>query len=133
LLLSCERNDIQAIFNKSLATPNKGSITAESYRKHIVLIIDGWLRLTAIDGHIFMQDNARPYVARDTLDEMAERGIPYIKWPPFSPDSIPSKTDGPKLKDGSKTTILQNYRTISYDKPFGRLGAPSTTSIWVNY
>jgi hypothetical protein len=31
-----------------------GTITSESYCQYIVPIIDGWFRLTAVEGHIFM-------------------------------------------------------------------------------
>jgi hypothetical protein len=63
-----------------------GTITSESYCEHIVLIVYGWFRLTAIEGHIFMQHNARPHAAQATLKELQERHIPYMIWPPYSPD-----------------------------------------------
>jgi hypothetical protein len=57
-----------------------GTIKSESYCQHIVPIVDGWLRTTAVasNRHFFMHDNARPHAAKATVQELIDRGIPYI-------------------------------------------------------
>lgn len=37
----------------------------------------------------FMQDNARPHVAREVLYHLNQVGIPIMQWPPGSPDLNP--------------------------------------------
>lgn len=41
------------------------------------------------DGCIFMQDNARPHVARIVTDYLDEHGIERLPWPAISPDMNP--------------------------------------------
>ena len=64
-----------------------GKINKESYSEHIIPIIDGWMKL--IQDLLFMQDNAPGHAAKYTQEELQERGIPVISWPPFSPDLNP--------------------------------------------
>lgn len=90
-----------------------GTITSESYVDHIVPLIDGWLRLHPLQQHLFMQDNARPHTARDTLQEMQERGIDLINWPPFSPDLNPIESVWNKIKDFLEANYPENP---SYDQ-----------------
>jgi transposase len=52
--------------------------------------VEGWIKLNP--QLKFMQDNARGYRARETLEECRERGIRPIFWPPFSPDLNPIET-----------------------------------------
>ena len=40
-------------------------------------------------GVLFMQDNARPHVARMSMDFLNEHGIDVMDWPPHSPDVNP--------------------------------------------
>jgi transposase len=59
--------------------------------------VEGWIKL---NPHLkFMQDNARGYRARETLEECRERGIRPIFWPPFSPDLNPIETVWNRMKD----------------------------------
>lgn len=93
-----------------------GTITSQSYRDHIVPIIDGWIRLTANKGygsHIFMQDNATPHAAADTITDLQERGILRIVWPPYSPDLNPIESVWNKMKDYIERTYTSN---LTYDQ-----------------
>ena len=45
--------------------------------------------LETIENPIFQQDNARPHVARVTLDFMDQHDINRLPWPPRSPDLSP--------------------------------------------
>ena len=40
-------------------------------------------------GFLFMQDNAPIHKAKKTMKWFQDRGIPVIKWPPYSPDMNP--------------------------------------------
>ena len=50
-------------------------------------------------GLQFMQDNAPGHAVKKTREEFAERGIPVILWPAFSPDLNLIKTVWNKMKD----------------------------------
>lgn len=71
-----------------------GQITAESYREKIVPLICGWIRLQAREESqlILMQDGAPGHAASSTLEELRERGIQSLAWPPYSPDLNPIET-----------------------------------------
>jgi hypothetical protein len=68
-----------------------GSISAETYRQHTVPVIHGYVELQRREGiHLkLMQDGAPGHSAADTKQELQERGIEVISWPPFSPDLNP--------------------------------------------
>jgi len=73
------------------------SINKESYCERIVPLVHGWLRL---HPHLqFMQDLAPGHRAGFTLEELQERGITPIFWPPFSPDLNPIETVWNMMKD----------------------------------
>lgn len=74
-----------------------GSIDAEGYCERIVPLIDGWCRL--YPDHEFMQDNAPSHHASETIQELKERGIKVISWPPYSPDLNPIESVWNKMKD----------------------------------
>jgi ketohexokinase/beta-glucosidase len=86
------------------------SINKESYCERVVPLVDGWLRL---NPHLqFMQDGAPGHSAAYTLDQLHERGITPIFWPPFSPDLNPIEAVWNQMKD---------YIELHYpDQPGGR-------------
>lgn len=67
-----------------------GTINKESYCDKIVPLIHGWMTLHPELS--LMQNGAPGHSAQYTLDELKERGIVPIFWPPFSPDLNPIET-----------------------------------------
>ena len=63
-----------------------GAITGEQYRQRIVPLVCGWFRLNHDVHQIFMQDNAPSHTAAQTLQDLRERQIEMLSWPPHSPD-----------------------------------------------
>ena len=74
-----------------------GSINQQTYCDHTVPVVHGWIRMNS--GLQFMQDNAPGHAAAATRAEFAERDIPVILWPAFSPDLNPIETVWNKMKD----------------------------------
>lgn len=58
------------------------------------------------DTFIFMQDNARPHVAREVLDYLRFVNIPIMDWPPKSPDMNPKGHLWDALKRSVRRHIL---------------------------
>jgi hypothetical protein len=89
-----------------------GKITADSYQQHTVPIVCGWMRLHP--GQIFMQDGAPGHAAKETLQDLIERRIKKVNWPPFSPDLNPIEN----VWNWMKEWIWNNYRkdSMSYDE-----------------
>ena|SRR2546423_13183882 len=50
-------------------------------------------------GLILMQDGAPAHSAKETQDDLNERGIYHIFWPAFSPDWNPIETVCDRMKD----------------------------------
>jgi DDE superfamily endonuclease len=80
-----------------------GTMNSESYREHVVPLIEGWIRLRRQNNWaeelILMQDNAPCHTARATLQDLAERHIRFLGWPAFSPDLNPIETVWNWMKD----------------------------------
>ena len=68
-----------------------GSINKDSYQAHTVPIIHGYIEMMRRYGiHlVLMQDGAPGHAAADTQEDLRERGVIVIFWPPFSPDLNP--------------------------------------------
>lgn len=67
----------------------QGTINAQRYREEILR--DHVLPFLEIhpDVTIFQQDNARPHVARDTLQFLEDNEVTRMRWMPYSPDLSP--------------------------------------------
>ncbi|KAI0993774.1 hypothetical protein K3495_g14410 [Podosphaera aphanis] len=81
----------------SLIWEEWGSITADRYYQRIVPLIHGM-----ISSHPqiqLMQENAPTHKARQTMDELRERNISPITWPPYSPDLNPIEHVWKLMKD----------------------------------
>jgi transposase len=65
-----------------------GGITAEAYNEYILSQIQEFFNdpVNVLEGYIFMQDNTPAYRALETRLTLFRRRIPYIKFPPYSPD-----------------------------------------------
>ena len=74
-----------------------GKINKQSYSEHVVPVIHGWIRMNP--ELFFMQDNAPGHAAEYTIQELKDRGIPVIEWPPYSPDLNPIEVVWNIMKD----------------------------------
>jgi transposase len=92
-----------------------GFIGEESYRAHTVPIIHGYIELCRRQGiHlVLMQDGAPGHAAADTKEDLRERGIIVIFWPPFSPDLNPIE----RVWHIMKNYLQGNYpENMNYDR-----------------
>lgn len=68
----------------------KGTLNSESYIDQIILgsnLIESADNEYGIGGLLFMQDNSRPHVSRETIEVLKELDIDLLPdWPPYSPD-----------------------------------------------
>jgi transposase len=87
-----------------------GPINYESYSKRIVPLIHEWLRLHP--DLVFMQDRAPGHSTGYTTDELQQRDISPISWPPCSPDLNPIKT----VWDWMKAYIEYHYPDLPTGK-----------------
>jgi hypothetical protein len=60
-----------------------GNINAASYQQHTVPLIAGWI--TIHPNLVLVQDNAPGHAARETRQDLQERGVRAILWPVYSP------------------------------------------------
>ena len=67
-----------------------GSIDQKGYSERIIPLIDGWIRMNP--ELLLMQDHAPSHAGKVTRQELLERRIRLIEWPPFSPDLNPIET-----------------------------------------
>ena len=65
-----------------------GTISSASYTNRVVPLIDGMVTMSRDHGSylIVMQDSAPSHRSLLTIEELHERGIFPIDWPPYSPD-----------------------------------------------
>ncbi|KAF6819694.1 hypothetical protein CMUS01_11672 [Colletotrichum musicola] len=79
-----------------------GTITADTYQQRIVPLIDGWIRLCSMETGgrlLLMQDGAPSHSATATLQDLNERGVTVLDWPPYSPDLNPIEMCWNWMKD----------------------------------
>lgn len=74
-----------------------GTINKQSYCERIVPLVHGWMMMSS--SLLFVQDNAPGHAAQYTRDELQERSIHTIFWPPFSPDLNPIEKVWNWMKD----------------------------------
>ena len=70
-----------------------GTLTSQRYLNEI-LSTEVVLYFQNHANDIFMQDNARPHVARASLAYLQANNVSLLDWPAYSPDITPSSTFG---------------------------------------
>lgn len=80
-----------------------GTIGQETYSWHVVPLIHGWLHMHP--KLLLMQDGASGHRAKFTQNELKERDIHPIFWPPYSPDLNPIES----IWDWMKDYLQRNY------------------------
>ena len=68
---------------------------------------------------ILMQDGAPGHCAAETIEDLHQRGITILKWPPYSPDLNPIET----LWNIMKNWIQHKYGHIDTISSYTRLRA----------
>ncbi|KAI1007552.1 hypothetical protein K3495_g672 [Podosphaera aphanis] len=74
-----------------------GTITSDTYSQRIVPLIHGMVSMKSQLS--VMQDNAPAHASAATMNELRERSITTINWPPFSPDLNPIEHVWGGMKD----------------------------------
>ena len=74
-----------------------GTITSDTYSQRIVPLIHGMVSMKPQLS--VMQDNAPAHASAATMNELRERSITTINWPPFSPDLNPIEHVWGGMKD----------------------------------
>ena len=75
-------------------------------------LIHEWMRMNP--GLQLMQDHAPGHAAKSTQEDMMERGIYPIEWPPYSPDLNLIETLWNKMKDWLGARYPE--QRVSYDQ-----------------
>ena len=63
-----------------------GNMNSTNYDEKVLSYIQRFLQEHAEEGYIFMQDNAPSHRSYETKMNLLRRQIPFIKFPPYSPD-----------------------------------------------
>jgi transposase len=80
-----------------------GHINMKTYIEHIIPVMEDWIRRNP--GLQLMQDNAPGHHGKKTQEELRNRNIHPIFWPPYSPDLNPIE----KIWDWIKDYIQNNF------------------------
>ena len=76
-------------FQKSQLVVLNGHVNAQSYTNDVLRpVVTPFMRHNIPRG-MFQQDNARPHIARATMQFLNQNGINVLNWPSFSPDLSP--------------------------------------------
>ena len=76
-----------------------------------------------------MQDNAGPHAAHGTIQELLNRGIRLIEWPPFSPNLNPIEHVWNKMKDWMQQQYPDNPVDTCTEADYDRL-REQVTAAW---
>ncbi len=90
---------------------NWGTIGEKTYREHIVPVIAAYI--TANSYLQLMQGHAPGHAAKGTQQDLQNRNVYSIMWPPYSPDLNPIET----LWNWMKDYIYDRYRDIQLSYP----------------
>jgi len=90
---------------------NWSNINSEKYNAIILNNIQAFLQANEGRGYIWMQDNAPSHRSRYTKASLQRRGIPYIRWPRYSPDLNLIE----HVWNWMKNYIQQHYYVTYYD------------------
>lgn len=93
----------------------------------IVPLIDGYLRMQCGEGNLLgdneepihlllMQDSAPAHAASSTLDDLHQRNIQVIGWPPFSPDLNPIEIVWNWMKDYQDQKWGDEYCSLEVER-----------------
>ena len=63
-----------------------GSMNSTNYNEVVLSEIEKFFHENRGEGYIFMQDNTPSHRSRETMIKLSLRQIPYVKFPPYSPD-----------------------------------------------
>lgn len=95
-----------------------GKINAETYQQRTVPVIDGWIQTCKQqlgEDLILMQDGAPGHNAASTKQDLRDRGIQLVEWPPYSPDMNPIEACWNWMKDYIEDK-WGDVEKVSYDE-----------------